>query len=71
MADRDRMELEGVVVDSCKGIFTVQSDEGILLTCKLSGKIQQNSVKILLEDRVKVEVSPYDPTKGRIVYRQK
>jgi translation initiation factor IF-1 len=71
MSDRDRMELEGIVVDSNKGIFTVESDAGTRIMCTLSGKIQKNSVRILVEDRVKVEVSPYDLTKGRIVYRNK
>lgn len=68
---RERIEFEGVVVDSNKGKFKVQLDEGILVLCSLSGKIRQNSVKILVGDSVKIEVSEYDTSQGRIVYRIK
>ena len=69
--DRDRMELEGVVEDSCKGKFQVKITDTQSVTCTLSGKIRQNSVKILVGDRVKIEVSPYDTNQGRIVFRLK
>lgn len=68
---RDRLEFEGDVIDSNKGKFTVKVNESMTVLCTLSGKIRMNSVKILLGDRVKVEVSEYDPTQGRIVYRIK
>lgn len=71
MTDRDRLEFEGIVVDANKGQFKVQVTEEYTVLCTLSGKIRTNSVRILLGDRVKVEVSEYDPTKGRIVYRIK
>lgn len=68
---RDRLEFEGDVIDSNKGIFTVKISDNHTATCTLSGKIRMNSVKILLGDRVRVEVSEYDPSQGRIVYRIK
>jgi len=71
MSDRDRLEFEGIVVDSNKGKFKVQVTDTYTVLCTLSGKIRTNSVRILLGDKVKIEVSEYDPTQGRIVYRIK
>lgn len=63
------MELEGVVDDFSNGKFKVKVSDTHFVMCTLSGKIRTNQVKILLGDKVKVEVSPYDTTQGRIVYR--
>jgi len=71
LSDRDRLEFEGIVIDSNKGQFKVQVTDTYTVLCTLSGKIRTNSVRILLGDRVKIEVSEYDPSKGRIVYRIK
>jgi translation initiation factor IF-1 len=71
MANRDRLEFEGEVVDANKGKFKVQVTDNYSVLCTLSGKIRMNSVKILTGDRVKIEVSEYDTTQGRIVYRIK
>ena len=68
---RDRLELEGVVVESNKGQFQVKINDNLTVLCTLSGKIRTNSVKILVSDHVTVEVSEYDTTRGRIVYRHK
>lgn len=68
---RERMEFEGTVIDASKGKFKVQVSENYTVMCTLSGKIRTNSVRILLGDKVRVEVSEYDPTQGRIVYRIK
>lgn len=68
---RDRLEFEGEVVDANKGKFKVRITENYTVLCTLSGKIRQNSVKILMGDRVKIEVSEYDTTQGRITYRIK
>lgn len=65
------IELEGEVVDSSKGIFKVKVSESHTAICTLGGKVRVNSVKILIGDRVKIEVSPYDTTRGRIIYRSK
>lgn len=71
MGDRDRLEFEGEVVESNKGKFKVKISDNYSVLCTLSGKIRMNSVKILLGDRVKIEVSEYDTSQGRIVYRIK
>lgn len=71
MNNRDRLEFEGNVIDSNKGKFQVQVADNYTVLCTLSGKIRTNSVRILLGDRVKIEVSEYDPSQGRIVYRIK
>lgn len=71
MSNRDRLEFEGIVTESNKGQFKVQVTDTYCVQCTLSGKIRVNSVRILLGDRVKIEVSEYDTTKGRIVYRIK
>jgi len=71
MSDRDRLEFEGVVIDSNKGKFKVRVSDNYTVLCTLSGKIRTNSVRILLGDKVKIEVSEYDTSQGRIVYRIK
>lgn len=71
MTERDRIEMEGVVVAIAKDRFTVKINDNYTVVCTLSGKIRQNAVKIILNDMVKVEISPYEPTKGRIVFRMK
>jgi translation initiation factor IF-1 len=71
MVERDRLEFEGEVIESNKGKFKVKVNDNYTVMCTLSGKIRMNSVKILLGDRVKIEVSEYDTTQGRIVYRIK
>ncbi len=68
---RSRLEFEGTVIESNKGKFKVKVTDSYIVLATLSGKIRTNSVKILLGDTVKVEVSEYDPSQGRIVYRIK
>lgn len=68
---RMRIELEGTVVDDSNGKFKVKVNENHYVLCTISGKIRQNAVRILLGDRVKVEVSEYDTTMGRIIFRLK
>jgi len=67
----DMLELEGEVVDSSKGIFKVRVSDAHTVICTLSGKVRMHSVKILIGDKVKIEVSPYDTARGRIIYRSK
>jgi translation initiation factor IF-1 len=69
--ERERLELEGIVIDSNKSKFQVEVGENNIVLCTLSGKIRQNSVRILVGDLVKIEVSEYDTSMGRIVYRIK
>ena len=68
---RDRMQLEGTVIDANKGLFKVRISENYTVLATLAGKIRVNSVRILVGDSVVVEVSEYRPDKGRIVYRNK
>lgn len=67
------IEVEGVVVENLPNArFRVKLDEGdIELLAHVSGKMRMNWIRILPGDRVKVELSPYDLTRGRIVYRYK
>ncbi len=63
---------EGFVKESLSNSkFKVELDAGVDIICTLSGKIRMNYIKILPGDRVTVEMSPYDLTKGRISYRHK
>lgn len=72
MSKADFIELEGVVDEVCpNATFRVITDEGYKLLAHLSGKMRQNRIQVLMGDRVKLEVSPYDATKGRITYRTK
>lgn len=69
--NRDRLEFDGIVTEANKGKFTVRVNDTLSVLCTLSGKIRMNSVKILLGDKVKIEVSEYDTSQGRITYRHK
>ena len=66
----DGIELEGRVVECLRSaMFTVQLDNGHKVLAHISGKIRKNYIKILPEDRVLVELTPYDLSRGRIVFR--
>jgi translation initiation factor IF-1 len=66
----DKIDVEGTVVEALPGTqFRVQLDNGHEILAYLSGKMRKYYIRILLGDRVRVELSPYDPTRGRIVYR--
>lgn len=67
----DKMQLEGVVVSSNKGVFCVKVNEDHYINCRLSGKIRVNEIKVLVGDNVIAECSPYDMCNGRIVKRHK
>ena len=69
--ERDRIELEGRVVDSANGKFKVRINENHEVLCTLSGKIRENCIRILLGDLVLVEVSEYNTSQGRIKLRIK
>lgn len=65
------IEIEGIVEDLLPSTtFTVKLDNGHVLQAHLSGRMRMNKIRILTGDRVIVEVSPYDMTKGRIIYRK-
>ena len=69
---KDVMELEGVVVDTMPNtIFKVELSNGRIITAHISGKMRKNYIRILQGDKVIVEMTPYDLTKGRIKKRLK
>ncbi|GAK29963.1 translation initiation factor IF-1 [Weissella oryzae SG25] len=66
----DVIEIQGVVKDTLpNAMFTVELENGAAILAHVSGKIRKNFIRILPGDRVTVEMSPYDLTKGRITYR--
>ncbi len=72
MSKEDVIEFEGVVEEVLPNtLFTVRLDNGHTITAHISGRLRINYIKILEGDRVRVEMSPYDLTKGRITYRIK
>lgn len=72
MAKQASIEQDGVVVESLgNAMFRVELENGHSLTAHISGKMRMHYIKILPGDRVKLEMSPYDLTKGRISYRYK
>lgn len=72
MSKQDVIEVEGKIIDALpNAMFKVELDNGHQILAHISGKIRVNFIKILPGDRVKVELSPYDLSKGRITYRFK
>jgi translation initiation factor IF-1 len=72
MSSKDKIEVEGTVIEALPGtMFRVALDEGHEVLAYLSGKMRKYYIRILLGDRVRVELTPYDLTKGRITYRYK
>ncbi len=68
----EKIEIEGIVTEALPGTqFRVELDNGHEIIAYLSGKMRKYYIRILLGDRVKVEMSPYDLDKGRITYRYK
>lgn len=72
MAKQDVIEMEGVVVDTLPNAqFKVELPNGHEILAHVSGKIRMHYIRILPGDRVTVEISPYDLTRGRITFRRK
>ena len=70
MAKEDSIEMEGTGVDTLPSTqFRVELENGHVVTAHISGKMRKNYIRILTGDKVTVEMTPYDLTKGRIVYR--
>jgi translation initiation factor IF-1 len=70
VAKKDAIEVEGTVVEPLpNAMFRVELDNGHRVLSHISGKMRMNYIRILPGDRVLVELSPYDLTRGRIVYR--
>jgi translation initiation factor IF-1 len=69
---KDIIEVEGTVVEPLpNAMFRVELKNGVKILAHVSGKIRMNFIRILPGDRVLLELSPYDLTKGRITYRYK
>jgi translation initiation factor IF-1 len=72
LSKEEAIEVEGKVIESLpNGMFRVQLETGNIILGYLSGKIRKYRIRVLLGDRVMVELSPYDLNKGRITYRYK
>ena len=72
MSKEDCIEVVGIVVEKFpSGLFSVRLDEDLMLLAHLAGKLRKNRIRVLAGDRVTLEMSPYDLTKGRITYRHK
>ena len=72
MAKDDRIEVEGVVVESLPNTtFRVDIGNGHIILAHISGKLRMNFIRILPGDKVTVQMSPYDVTRGRITWRSK
>ena len=71
MAKDDIIELTGVVEEVLPGnMFRVKLEQSVNpILCYMGGKLKQHKIRIILGDKVKVEMSPYDLTKGRVTYR--
>jgi translation initiation factor IF-1 len=70
MAKEDAIQMEGRVVETLPNTtFRVQLQNGHIVTAHISGKMRKHYIRILTGDSVTVEMTPYDLTKGRIVYR--
>ena len=71
MAKSDVIEMEGVIIDTLPNtMFRVELANGHVVTAHISGKMRKNYIKILTGDKVKVELTPYDLSKGRITFRE-
>jgi translation initiation factor IF-1 len=72
MAKDDVIEMEGTVVETLPNtMFRVQLENGHIVIAHISGRMRKHYIRILTGDKVKVEMTPYDLTKGRITYRMK
>jgi translation initiation factor IF-1 len=70
--EEDKIQVEGTIVEALPGTqFRVRLENGHEVLAYLSGRMRKYYIRILLGDRVRVEMSPYDLTRGRIVYRQR
>jgi len=70
VAKEEGIEMEGTIVETLPNtLFRVELDNGHVITAHISGKMRKNYIRILTGDRVTVQITPYDLTKGRITFR--
>ena len=72
MSREDHIEMEGKVLETLPNtMFRVELDNGHVITAHISGRMRKNYIRILTGDRVRVELTPYDLSKGRITFHMK
>lgn len=72
MSKNDMIEVEGIVKEKLpNAMFHVQLENGHVILAHISGKLRMNFIRIIPGDKVRLEMSPYDLTKGRIIWRDK
>jgi translation initiation factor IF-1 len=72
MAKEDSIEMEGTVVETLPNtMFRVELENGHVVTAHISGRMRKHYIRILTGDKVKIELTPYDLSKGRIIYRSR
>ena len=72
MAKEEAIQMSGVVKETLPNtVFRVELENGHIITAHISGKMRKNYIRILTGDKVKVEMSPYDLSKGRITFRSR
>ena len=72
MAKEEQIEMDGTVTETLPNtMFRVELDNGHVVTAHISGKMRKNYIRILTGDKVKVEINPYDLSKGRITFRER
>jgi translation initiation factor IF-1 len=70
--EEEKIQVDGTIIEALPGTqFRVKLENGVVVLAYLSGRMRKYYIRILLGDRVRVEMSPYDLARGRIVYRQK
>jgi translation initiation factor IF-1 len=70
MAKEDNIEMEGTIIETLPNtMFRVQLENGHIVTAHISGRMRKHYIRILTGDKVTVQLTPYDLTKGRITYR--
>lgn len=70
MAKQNLIQLEGIVEECLPNVmFRVRLENGVLILCQASGNMRRNYIKVLVGDKVRLEMSPYDMTRGRITAR--
>ncbi|QIQ41339.1 MAG: translation initiation factor IF-1 [Buchnera aphidicola (Aphis urticata)] len=72
MPKEDNIEMQGIVIDTLPNtMFRVELENKHIITAHISGKMRKNYIRILTGDKVTVELTPYDLTKGRIIFRSR
>jgi translation initiation factor IF-1 len=72
MSKEDHIEMSGTVIDTLPNtMFRVKLENGHIITAHISGRMRKNYIRILTGDKVNVELTPYDLSKGRITFREK